>query len=206
MKFESNAGKLPMKKVSTFLIFGLAGAISPALAAEPDLSKLPPVANHPGTTYAKDIRPILEASCFRCHGEQRPKHGLRLDSLEAVLRGSEDGKVIVPGKSAESALVLAVARLDEKTAMPPKPRQGRGGPGGPGGPGGGGPGGAGGPGGPGGPRTGGPNGAGGNAQNPNGGAPGQPGGPGRGPMGPPHKPLTPEQVSLIRAWVDQGAK
>jgi hypothetical protein len=74
---------------------------------------------------------------------------------------------------------------------------GRGGPGGPGG-GPGGPGGfapqGGGPGGPGGPPGGGPGGPG-----------GGPGGPGGG-FGPPPPPLTAEQVGLVRAWIDQGAK
>jgi len=92
--------------------------------------------------------------------------------------------VVIPGKSAESPLVIAVAQLDPETAMPPK-RKGPGGPGGRGGPGGNGGGqqGRGGPGGPGGR-----------------GGPGGPGG------GPPAKPLTPQQVGLIRAWIDQGAK
>lgn len=194
-----------MKCNFVLLAFGVLTSGWAALGAEPDLSKLPPPSDHQGVTYAKDIRSIFEASCFRCHGEQRPKHGLRLDSLEAVLKGSEDGKVITPGKSNESPLVIAVARLDEEKAMPPKPRGGRGGPGG-------GPGGAGGPGGrgpgdgPAGPRNVPPNGPGGNPQSPNAGAPPQ--GPGgfRGPMGPPPKPLTAAQVGLVRAWIDQGAK
>ena len=109
-----------------------------------DATKLPPSADKAGLTYAKDIRPIFEASCFRCHGEQRPKADLRLDSLEAVLKGGEDGKVVLPGDSKKSPLVFAVARLDDEIAMPPKRRPGRGndgpggfgGPGGPGGPGG----------------------------------------------------------------------
>src|SRR5439155_70716 len=84
----------------------------------------------------------FEASCFRCHGEERQKGDLRLDSLESVHKGGEDGKVIGPGKSKESLLVVAVAQLDDETAMPPKPKPGQfgGGPGGPGGRGGFGPG------------------------------------------------------------------
>src|SRR5437660_6510341 len=187
-----------MKTISIPLLLGLAIAGYPVLAAEKkldiskiDVSKLPPGADRKGVTYAKDIRPIFEASCFRCHGEERQKGDLRLDSLEAALKGGEDGKVIVPGASKKSLLVIAAARIDDETAMPPKPKPG--GPGGnrPGGPGGRGPGG---PGGAGGGR--GPGGAGGP-----GGGPGGPGG-----FGPPPKPLTPEQVGLIRAWVDQGAK
>ena len=155
-----------------------------------DVSKLPPVADKKEVTYAKDIRPLLEASCFRCHGEQRPKGGLRLDSLEAVLKGGEDGKVVVAGDSKKSLLVAAAAQLNDEIAMPPK----RGG-GGPGNrpPGGGNP-----P-----PGTTGTNAP--AARGPGGFGGGGPGG-GKGGFGPPAKPLTAEQVSLIRAWIDQGAK
>jgi hypothetical protein len=149
-----------------------------------DLTKLPPAADTQGVTYAKDIRPLFEASCLRCHGEQRDKGDLRLDSLQAALKGGEDGKVIVPGESKKSLLIVAAAQIDNDTAMPPKHGPGGHSPGGPGGPGGPPP-----DGGPGGPP---PNGHGG------------PGGPGG--FGPPSKALTAEQVSLIRAWIDQGAK
>jgi mono/diheme cytochrome c family protein len=150
-----------MTKTSALIVMALAASASPLLAAV-DLSKLPPAAQQEGVTYAKDIRPIFEASCLRCHGPEKPKAGLRLDSVEAVLKGSKEGKVVVPGQSTKSALVLAVARLDPETAMPPKPKQ-RGAKGG-----------------------------------------GQPSA-GKQPP-PPPKPLTPEQVGLVRAWVDQGAK
>src|SRR6266478_416558 len=130
-----------MKNSSTMLVLGLVFASSSLLAAA-ELSKVPPPADKKDLTYSKDIRPLFEASCFRCHGQQRPRHNLRLDSLESVLKGSEDGKVVLPGKSTESLLLIAVAQLDDKTAMPPKrnPGGGRGGRGGPGqgGPGGGG--------------------------------------------------------------------
>ncbi len=168
-----------------------------------DLSKLPPPAARKGLTYAKDIRPIFEASCFRCHGEEKQKGELRLDSLDALLKGGEDGKVVLPGQSKKSLLVVAVAQINDELSMPPKPKPGgpgrpagqfRGGPGGPdnrppGGPGGGAP-----PG----PRPGTP------PQRP--GGPGGPGPGGPGGFGPPPKPLTSEQVGLVRAWIDQGAK
>jgi mono/diheme cytochrome c family protein len=146
------------QRLPVLLSFAFAVAVSSLAASPPDLSKLPPPAKQEGVTYTKDIHPIFEASCFRCHGSERPKGGLRLDSLEGALKGSKEGKVIVPGQSTKSPLVLAVARLDENNAMPPKQKEGR-------------------------PRQ------------------GQ-----KAPSGPPPKPLTPEQVGLVRAWVDQGAK
>lgn len=184
-----------MKKTHNLIIACLFAAASSTIAADKfnfdklDLSKLPPAAEKKDLTYAKDIKPILQASCLRCHGEQRPKGDLRLDNLEGVLKGGKDGKVLVAGDSKHSPLVIAAAQIDDKTAMPPKR-----GPGGPGGPGGGPrpPGGSGGGDNGGGPRP------------PGQGGPGGPGGPGG--FGPPAKPLTAEQVGIIRAWIDQGAK
>src|SRR5689334_17784758 len=107
-----------MNKISA-LISGMA-MITGSVFAEIDVSKLPPVAKQKDVTYAKDIKPLLEASCFRCHGERDKKGGLRLDSLEAALKGGKDGKVIEPGKSDKSPLVISVSQLDPETAMPPK--------------------------------------------------------------------------------------
>lgn len=189
-----------MNRLCNVVILSLATAGWTALAADKpdlsklDLSKLPPPADKSGLTYATDIHPMLQASCLRCHGQERPKAGLRLDSLEAALKGSKDGKVITPGSSKQSLLVIAASQIDEETAMPPKRRPGRGGPGGPGGFGG-----QGRP--PGGPAGGNPPG-----QHPDGPPPGGSGGPGGGGFGPPPKPLTAEQVGVLRAWIDQGAK
>jgi hypothetical protein len=189
----------------------LAGFPASAQTPEPDkwdiskidVSKLPPVSDKKDVTYDKDIAPLLKASCVGCHSDQGnrgPRGGLRLDSLEAVLKGGKDTKVVVPSDSKKSALVLAAAQIDNSIAMPPKrgPRGGRGGPGG--GPGGSPPGGP--DAGPGGPPQGGD--GGGPGGPPPGGPGGGPGGSGRG--GPQSKPLTAEQVGLLRAWIDQGAK
>ena len=154
--------------------------LSASLAyAEVDLSKLPAASPRQDITYTKDIRPLFEASCFRCHGEREKKGGIRLDSLEAVLQGGKHGKIVEIGNSLKSSLLISVSCLDPETSMPPKPRNRKPGPDGSGGP----------------RRE-----AGTNA--PAGGP--RPGGPGGNFA--PAKPLTPEQVGLVRAWIDQGAK
>ena len=160
----------------------------------PRSATLPPAATRQGVTFAQDIKPLFEASCVRCHSGPRAKARLNLESLEGVLKGSEDHKVIVPGRSENSPLVLSVARVNPKTAMPPEPRQGRGRPG---------------RGGPGGEGQAGGNNPPGRNNAAHEGSPERPGGAeGQGlrPQGPPPKPLTPEQVGLVRAWIDQGAK
>lgn len=205
-----------MKK--TLLMSAVAGlAVSGASAAEIDWSKLPPAATNSNVTFATDIGPLFKASCVQCHGANRPKAGLRLDSLDGVLKGTKKGPVLTAGDSANSLLIKAVSRLDSETAMPPKPRARRGprpggtnapamqppGDGGPGGP----PPDMGGQ--PPQPPAGGSDDHGPGAPPPMGGdgdhGPGGPP-PGGQRMGPPPKPLTPEQVGLVRAWIDQGAK
>jgi hypothetical protein len=65
------------------------------------------------------IRPILEEHCFKCHGSRKQESGLRLDSRQGVLRGSDGGPVVVPGNPNESLLIEAVRR-DGAIKMPPK--------------------------------------------------------------------------------------
>ena len=117
----------------------ISGQITDAQMGELE-SKLPP----PATTqinFSQHIRPILDASCLRCHGPERPKGDFRLDHRAAVLKGGAQGIAIVPGESARSPLIYYVAHLVEDKEMPP---------------------------------------------------------PGK------DKPLNPEQISLLRAWIDQG--
>jgi hypothetical protein len=175
-------------------------AATPPAAAKPAArpTTLPPAATKKNVTFAQDIKPLFETSCVRCHGGEKPKGHLRLETLAGVLAGSEDGKVVVPGDSAKSKIVMAVARLNPKTAMPPEPRQDRGGrpgQGGPGAP----------PNAPGSGTNSAPN-----AAPTADGAPAHPpggfGGQGQHRQGPPPKPLTAEEVGLVRAWIDQGAK
>ena len=54
--------------------------------------------------FAKDIQPILEKSCLECHGPEKQKGKLRLDSQAALSLGGKDGAVLVPGKADESDL------------------------------------------------------------------------------------------------------
>ncbi len=91
---------------------------NPALAEEVDESKLPFPAGSK-MDYARDIKPILEHSCLRCHGPERPKSRFRLDNRESALKGGENGVDILPGRSAASPLIHYVARVVEDREMPP---------------------------------------------------------------------------------------
>ena len=48
--------------------------------------------------FEQNVRPLLAENCYSCHGEKKQKGGLRLDSLEAILKGGESGPAVVAGK------------------------------------------------------------------------------------------------------------
>ncbi|PYV34743.1 MAG: hypothetical protein DMG22_04855 [Acidobacteria bacterium] len=68
--------------------------------------------------FAKDIQPILQANCYKCHGPNAQLSGLRLDSKQAAIAGGSLGKDIVPGKAFASPLYGRVAGLGGVTRMP----------------------------------------------------------------------------------------
>ncbi len=71
--------------------------------------------------YLREVKPVLTEQCVSCHGPDRPKGGLRLDTAAAALRGGERGPAFVPGKPSESlALRLAEGPHDDIERMPYK--------------------------------------------------------------------------------------
>jgi len=117
-----------------------------AVGNKPDASKLPAPASQQDLTYA-NIKPMLQASCLKCHGEEKPKSKYRVDSREALVKGGDsENAAVVPGKSAESPVIYYVSDLVADMEMPPPDKRDR------------------------------------------------------------FPALTKEQISLFRAWIDQGAK
>jgi mono/diheme cytochrome c family protein len=95
---------------------------SPALAltiTPEQVAQLPPPADHK-IDFSKEIKPIFEASCVKCHGRGKDKGGLRIDTRETLLKGGDSGAVVVPGKSAESLLIALVQGFDPDSVMPKK--------------------------------------------------------------------------------------
>jgi mono/diheme cytochrome c family protein len=125
----------------------LAAALSFALTAAADTT-LPPASTKTGVTYATDLKPIFDANCAKCHGGDKPKAHLHMDTLEGILKGTKHGPIVTVGDSANSVIVKAVAHTaaDKDDWMPPAPNKA--------------------------------------------GA----------------KTLTADEVGLVRAWIDQGAK
>ena len=106
-----------------------------AVAAE-----LPPPAQRT-VDFVKDIQPLFEAACVKCHAKGKDKGGLSLENRAMFLKGGDTREAAVSGDSAKSLIVELVASTDSDSVMPKKGTK-----------------------------------------------------------------WTPEQVGLLRAWIDQGAK
>ena len=85
-----------------------------------DLSKLPPPAVG-AVDFARDIQPLFERACVKCHGPEKQKSGFRLDQKADALKGGDNyAPAIIPQKSADSPLIHLVAGLEPEMKMPPK--------------------------------------------------------------------------------------
>ena len=134
-----------MKNLVVITCMALAAGL--AVAKDPDISKLPPAAKKDGLTFDKDIKPMIENSCLKCHGAEKPKSKYRVDSREAFIKGGESEEAaVVPGKSEKSPVVHYVADLVEDMEMPPTDKRDK------------------------------------------------------------YPKMTAEQIGILRAWIDQGAK
>ncbi|GAB2787154.1 ribonuclease inhibitor [Rhabdobacter roseus] len=97
---------------------GLAGL--PPRAEE--ITELKPIANvEQALVYQDIVQPILNVRCVQCHNASKQKGGLRMDGLDKLMKGGENGAVFVVGKGAESELVKrCLLPLEDDKHMPPK--------------------------------------------------------------------------------------
>ena len=68
-------------------------------------------------SFSEDVLPVLESKCVVCHQGATAQKGLRVGSVDELLRGGETGPAIEPG-GPDSSLLVAMAG-GEKPAMPP---------------------------------------------------------------------------------------
>ncbi|MCK6500346.1 MAG: DUF1549 domain-containing protein, partial [Nitrospira sp.] len=87
------------------------------VAAPPPTS---PPSQSPEALFHTAVEPLLQSRCVSCHGPEKQKGNLRLDSREAALRGGDLGPSIVPGDPRKSLLLQAVLHATPDLEMPPK--------------------------------------------------------------------------------------
>lgn len=74
--------------------------------------------------YKDLVAPVLEAKCNSCHGAEKPKGKLSLISIDAILKGGNEGPSVVAGKVDESPLLQRVyLPLDDDEHMPPEDKE-----------------------------------------------------------------------------------
>lgn len=70
--------------------------------------------------FASVVHPILEDKCIACHGPEKAKGGLRVDSYESLMKGGEYGPAIIAAKASDSDLVKRMLLpIDDDDHMPP---------------------------------------------------------------------------------------
>jgi hypothetical protein len=108
-----------MMMLRAILVLLVAAASAQAKLTPEQRAKLPPAAT--GTVdFKRDVQPIIEKSCVKCHGRGRDKGGFVVDTRESVLKGGDSGPAVVEGKSEESLLIELVSGLDPDNVMPAK--------------------------------------------------------------------------------------
>jgi len=101
----------------------LAPTQAPAATQAPTLTQAPAPTQAPATqptatqaaagsaavSYAKDVQPIFDKSCVKCHGGSNGvQSGLSLASYADLMKGGQDGAVVIPGDAANSMLVQMI--------------------------------------------------------------------------------------------------
>ena len=69
--------------------------------------------------FEKNVRPVLVEKCLSCHGAEKPKSGLRLDTRDGLLMGGQSGAAVVAGKPKDGLLLKAILHTDKDLKMPP---------------------------------------------------------------------------------------
>ncbi len=70
--------------------------------------------------YIRDIKPILKARCYACHGAFKQEAELRLDTAASVRKGGDNGTTVNRDAPAESLLLQRVTSSDKDERMPPE--------------------------------------------------------------------------------------
>src|SRR5438046_7893340 len=95
--------------MNKYLFIAILSFIAPAFAADAA----------PKPTYSQ-VRAIFAQHCLSCHDSKEQEGGLILETHQTLLKGGDDGAVIVPGKAAESLLVQQIEHTKKPFMPPPK--------------------------------------------------------------------------------------
>lgn len=101
------------------MLSALAGRVWAAEPADPQGTPVPVPALAQKIDFETHVLPILKRNCLACHNATDAEGELVLETPATILKGGEDGAVVVPHKGGESLLLKSATRA-AKPYMPPK--------------------------------------------------------------------------------------
>src|SRR5947209_7678609 len=101
------------------IVASILASSSLALISLPAHAQAPDPWTAAKSSFEEKVQPVLFRNCTGCHTLGGHAGGLKLDSLETLLKGGDMGAVIVPGKPDASLLSKAV-HYDSQPQMPPR--------------------------------------------------------------------------------------
>src|SRR5262245_40351707 len=117
----------PLTRTLAGLLLGLGFLV--LLSTQPGQSAHAPKSSKPGEKkftpeeiafFEKDVKPLLEANCLKCHGGEKTKANLQFTSRAGVLKGGDQGPAVRLDKPDASLLLRAISYSDKQLEMPPK--------------------------------------------------------------------------------------
>ncbi|MFZ5922686.1 MAG: c-type cytochrome domain-containing protein [Chloroflexota bacterium] len=86
-----------------------AGSVVYAQSLEtPTVAVAPTETPVPGISFSMEVLPILKSRCTNCHGGDKIEEGLDLTSYAAMMAGSKNGPVVIPGDAENSLMGKAL--------------------------------------------------------------------------------------------------
>jgi mono/diheme cytochrome c family protein len=97
----------------------LAAAVAGCLLAAPSMA-----ADGASGQFEKTVRPLLARKCFECHSSKAEElqGNLKLETLDDILKGGDNGPAVTPGDVKGSFLLRAIRYEVEDYEMPPSGR------------------------------------------------------------------------------------
>jgi len=97
-------------KLRSDVLSALAVTVGIGFAVQSDLGDKPTAREgvpptHAEVSFASEVLPLLEKHCWECHSEQSAELGLKLDTYEGVMAGSDYGTVVEAGDPDGSLLI-----------------------------------------------------------------------------------------------------
>lgn len=96
----------------------VAGAVS-ALFALMSIAIAEPLSDEDREHFERNVRPILAANCFECHGPNKQESGMRLDHIEFILTGGARGPALDLERPEQSRILEAISYSNPDLQMPP---------------------------------------------------------------------------------------